>query len=112
MTIHTRAELIQWIRKNVIDPVLQNAMEWGRIENLGGFRPLPTSNRPGWIVRMTSNRGKVYYVAVAVNHFGLYWFRLKKVDWSLWAGDRAKDELYRGDDVHEGEDEKISGDLC
>lgn len=101
--IHTRTELLQWVRKNVTDPVLQRAIEWGRIENLGGFRPLPTSKNPGWIVHITSSRGRVYIIAVGVKNFGLYWFRLKEesVDWSTWIGGESEDELYRGDEAND-----------
>lgn len=98
--LHTRSELIQWVRNNVTDPVLQRAMEWGRIENLGGFRPLPTSRNPGWVVRITSSRGKSYNIAVGVRNFGLYWFRLPELlesDWESWIGKESGDELYRGD---------------
>jgi len=95
--IHSRTELIQWVRKNVTDLVLQNAMEWGQIQNLGGFWPLPTSSRPGWIVRITTGRNRTYHIAIGVKDFGLYWFRLKEVDWSTWAGHRTTNELYRGD---------------
>ena len=102
--LHTRNELITWLYKNITDPILQQAMEWGRIENLGGFRPLPTSKNPGWIVRITSKRGRVFAVAVGVDNFKLYWFRLKEesIDWSLWIGEDAESELFRGDESGRG----------
>jgi len=97
--LHNRTELITWIRANVDDPAIQNALEWGAVKNLGGFRPLPTSKNPGWVVRVTSKRGHVHVIAVGVKGFRLYWFRLKEemIDWSRWIGAEAENELYRGD---------------
>jgi len=97
--LHTRTELITWLSRNITDPILREAIEWGRIENLGGFRPLPTSKNPGWVVRVTSKRGRVHVIAVGVKNFKLYWFRLKEemIDWSRWIGADAENELYRGD---------------
>jgi hypothetical protein len=95
--LHTRQELINWIHQNVTDPVIQHLLEWGRVENLGGFDPLPTSKNPGWVVKITSRSGRVWFVAVGVKNYQLYWFRLKEVDWGNWVGENAKNELYRGD---------------
>ena len=96
--IHHRQQLINWLLKNVTDRVIQNVMESGRIENYGGFDPLPTTNLPGWIVAITSGRGRVYNIAiVADTNFTMRWFRIKDVPWSDWVGDVAKVSVYRGD---------------
>ena len=95
--IHHRQQLITWLLKNVTDRVIQNAMESGRIENCGGFNPLPTTNLPGWVLIVTSGRNKVYNIAVVSENFKLRWFRVKDVPWKNWIGDIATNSVYRGD---------------
>jgi len=73
-------------------------MESGRIENYGGFNPLPTTNLPGWIVAVTSGRNKTYNIAVVADtNFTMRWFRVKDVPWPDWVGDTAKVAVYQGD---------------
>ncbi len=97
--IHTRSELIDWIKKNVDDRVLLKALDCGTVECLGGFNPLPTSTNPGWIVRLQSPFGATYLIAVAWDtaNFRLYWFRAPDVPWENWAGNQTENRLYRGD---------------
>lgn len=97
--LHTRSELIGWIKKNVQDRVLSNAIEQGNVEVLGGFEPLPTSTNPGWIVRVNSPFGATHLIAVAwdVARFRLYWFRAPRVRWSDWAGHKSDNPLFAGD---------------
>jgi len=95
--IHHRQQLITWLLKNVTDRVIQNAIESGRIENCGGFNPLPTTNLPGWILIITSGRNKTYNIAVVSENFKLRWFRVKDVPWENWIGDTATSEVYQGD---------------
>lgn len=98
--LHTRQQLITWLEHNITDPILSDALEWGRIINLGGFDPLPTSKNPGWIMKLVSRYGRTFYLAVAVDKksWELYWFRLKEVDWTNWVGENATNKLYRGDE--------------
>lgn len=97
--IHTRAELIDWIRKNVNDRVLTNAIETGSVEVLGGFDPLPTSTNPGWMVKVKSPFGRTHLIAIGfdLNRFQLYWFRAPNIPWDKWAGVGSESPLYAGD---------------
>lgn len=97
--IHTRSGLIDWIKQNVNDRVLMNAIDRGSVEVLGGFDPLPTSTNPGWIVRVKSIFGQAYLIAVAwdVVNFRLYWFRAPNIPWGQWVGHQSNNPLYAGD---------------
>lgn len=94
--IHNRQHLIQWVTKNISDKVIQQAIESGRIENLGGFNPLSGSN-PGFVVSITSVRNKIYYIGVVLDQYQIRWFRLKQIPWWNWVGDKSKSSLYQGD---------------
>lgn len=96
---HHRQQLINWLLKNVTDRVILNALESGRVENYGGFNPLPTTDLPGWVVAVTSVRNKTYNIAiVADTNFTMRWFRVKDVPWFDWVGDTAKVAVYQGDE--------------
>jgi len=96
--IHHRQQLINWLLKNVTDRVILNAIESGRIENYGGFNPLPTTNFPGWVVAVTSVRNKTYNIAIVADiNFTMRWFRIKDVPWSDWVGDTATSKVHQGD---------------
>jgi len=91
--------LIEWIKNNVTDRVLLNALDRGTVEVLGGFDPLPTSTNPGWMVRLQSPFGPTHLIAVAWDtvNFRLYWFRAPDVPWENWMGRNTENRLYRGD---------------
>lgn len=78
--IHTRDQLIDWLNQNVTDLILQQALQHGRIEVLGGYyAPLPTSKNSGWLVHLVGPYGHCYLIAVAEDRTQLgrfYWFRL------------------------------------
>ncbi len=97
--LHTRSELIEWIKQNVNDRVLLNVIDRGSVEVLGGFNPLPTSTNPGWMVRIKSPFGQAYLIAVAWDtvNFRLYWFRAPNIPWGQWAGHLSNNPLYTGD---------------
>ena len=96
--IHCRQHLISWLLKNVTDRVLHNALESGRIENLGAFNPLPTSDKMGFLVRITSVHNTTYIIAVVSGVCNKYhWSRVKEFSWADWMGDRTLTELYQGD---------------
>lgn len=96
--IHHRQQLINFLEQNVTDRVLQKAMNWGQIEFLGGFNPL-FGSLLGWCVSITSYRGTTYNIGIIedVNIGKLRWFRLTKIPWENWDGDRSEDKLYQGD---------------
>ena len=98
--IHHRQQLINWVTKNINDPVIQRALEWGRVENCGGFNPLSETSSgilPGWIVAVTSVRNKTYYIAVVLDQYEMRWHRLKQVPWCHWVGDKSSNPVYQGD---------------
>lgn len=96
--IHCRQHLISWLLKNVTDRVLCNVLESGRVENLGVFDPLPTSDQMGFLVRITSVHNTTYIIAVVIGPCNKYrWFQVKEFSWMDWRGDRTMTELYRGD---------------
>jgi hypothetical protein len=94
---HSRQHLIQWLIKNVTDKVLNIALTTGEVEVLGGFNPLPTSDSPGFLVRITSVYKSTYIVAVVADHRPR-WFRVKDFSWRHYVGDIASNPLYQGDE--------------
>ena len=97
--IHTRSQLLDWIKQHVNDRVLKLAIERGSVEVLGGFEPLPTSANPGWLVQVTSSYGHTYLIAVASDPttYGEYWFQAPRVPWANWIGHKSTNPLYQGD---------------
>lgn len=100
--IHTRAELIDWIRKNVNDRVLANALNAGNIWLVGGFRPLPASTSAGWIVQL-EYRGKTHLIGIAVAEVTgePRWYRAPFIPWAAYTG--GSHPLYAGDRPEECE---------
>lgn len=96
--IHHHQQLINFLEQNVTDRVLQNALNRGRVEFCGGFNPL-VGSFPGWVVSVTSYRGTIYNFGIIenTNTGKLRWFRLAKIPWKNWDGDRSEDKLYQGD---------------
>lgn len=94
--IHTRQQLIDWLKSNVSDRVLKTALEAGSIWLVGGFDPLPASASPGWIIQLKC-RGKEYLVGVAVAEVTgePRWYRAPFIPWANYAG--GSSPLYAGD---------------
>lgn len=83
-----RDHILMWLEKNCSRKAIVRILESeGEIELLGGFNPIPPTSHPGWIVKMTSIHGKLWYVAVIAyqNRYGIR--ILKEVPWKNWAGD-------------------------
>ena len=94
--IHHRQQLINWLTKNITDRVIQQALESGRVENCGGFNSL-SGSLPGFVVAVTSGRGTIYNIAIVVDNFQMRWFRLKKIPWWNWVGDKSNSSVCQGD---------------
>ncbi len=77
-----------WLEKNCSRKAIVRALATeGEIEFLGGFNPIPPTSHPGWIVQVTSEHDKVWYVAV-IAYQNRYSIRiLNKVPWKNWIGD-------------------------
>jgi hypothetical protein len=97
MIPHNRTTLLDWLEDNAPTPSLKRALLSGLpVAVLGGFNPLPDSNRPGFIVRAISKTGKVYHVAVTVPEFGdPNAYMINYIDWKSYTG--GKHPLYAGD---------------
>lgn len=99
--IHTREQLVTLLvarlrsagRRSVV-----RAIEEGSFEVLGGFDPIPSSTNSGWIVKVTSKHGKVWYVACVAYSGTMYSVRLvKHVLWENWVGEGVGRSLLGGD---------------
>lgn len=69
-------------------------------ENLGGFSQVLDCDAPGWIVRVTSKHGDVYYLAIIGTRLLDYFtvaILYKSPPWKYWIGDTSENPLYRGD---------------
>ena len=97
---HSRQELIKWLQRNPPDRVIENALEYGVVENLGFFGPIPSSHQPGWIVRLTSRGGCIRLLVIALAK-GLpptfYIWRIKEVPWESWLGKSGGSSVRDGD---------------
>lgn len=94
--IHTRSALIDWIKKNVNDRVLTNALDTGDVWLVGGFNPLPASSAPGWLIRLRS-RTRGYFLAIAIDEVlgRLRCYRAPYISWETYTG--GTNPLYAGD---------------
>lgn len=99
--IRTREMLIEWLREHSgNDRVIRNAAHTGRIENYGVFCPAPGSTYAGWVLGIATPQAR-YRVVVVENelHEWVRWYRIRQeqIDWTAWAGDQFRGDLYRGD---------------
>lgn len=74
--LRDKEQLIKWlIIATQGDIVICTALRTGRIVHLGVHDPLPSSERQGWVVKITTRHGHDYYLAVPMDQFG------KPVNW-------------------------------
>jgi len=100
--IHNRAQLVNWLQQNSKDDVLlQNAFRHPgtQIKLLGMFDPLPGSLHSGWLIRITTYRGREDLIGVVSDRFGrpLRFYFTDHVTWDTWKGP-SEDVLIGGDD--------------
>lgn len=91
--------ILMWLEKNCSRKAICRALQEGKIEFLGGFKPIPPTSYPGWIVQVTSVFGKVWCIAV-IAYQDRYGIRvLEDVPWNKWVGSTAKNRtiLMNGD---------------
>jgi hypothetical protein len=99
--IQTREQLLQYViaalarysRRSVARAMYDGT---GIVRVLGGFRPMPPSAAPGWIVSVTSAHGKTWRIAVVIKNNGYGLRMLDKIPWENWTDGNT--ELYSGDD--------------
>lgn len=104
--LRSRDDIIDWLIENCPRPAIVRALIDGKIEFLGGFKPVPPSILPGWILKVISVHDKVWYVAVLANDTKhCYEIRLiNYISWEHWVGTDAltnhksfRDKLFSGD---------------
>ncbi|MCK5613783.1 hypothetical protein KAR91_68595 [Candidatus Pacearchaeota archaeon] len=99
----SRAHLILWLENNCARKAIVRALYEGQVEFFGGFDPIPPTTHPGWIMRVTSAHGRIWYVAV-ICYDRRYGIRiLRDVPWGRWRGSTAKNRtvLMNGDNPTE-----------
>ena len=97
---HTRQELIRWLTNNPPDQVIENALEFGTVENLGLFDPIPTSMHAGLIVRVVTRQGTTHLLVVSLPNRlppRPYLWRLRTVPWRSWRGKCSSGNVSNGD---------------
>jgi len=80
----SKTHIILWLENNCSRQAIVRALYEGQVEFFGGFKPIPPTTQPGWILRVTSARGKTWYVAVIAyqNRYGIR--ILKDVPWGWY----------------------------
>ena len=103
---YSRDSLLCWLDAHAPQPSVKRALRSGMgVKILGGFKPLPDSNDPGFIVEANSKTGRVYHVAVAISSFGQpRAFMINYIDWTCYTG--GFHALYRGDDPAFAEEQR------
>lgn len=109
--IHCREHLINWLIKvTESDVLLYNAFKESgtRVELLGTFDPLPGSKNPGWLVRVTTCRGRMDLIAVVKDYLGRpdHWYNAPEPDWNTWLGPNSN-VLIGGDNNGQVDGNKI-----
>lgn len=86
--IRTRSDLLWYIQEHAPSGACRRAVIEGEVVVLGGFRVIPPNGWGGWIVRVTSVRGKDWLVAVTLHPTKhLYHARMvEKIPWAWWLG--------------------------
>jgi hypothetical protein len=62
--ITTRTQLIEIAREIVPSRQIKRALQEGKVVVLGGFNPIPRTQRPGWVIVARSRHGRSWLVAV------------------------------------------------
>jgi len=82
----SRLHIVSWLEKTCPRKAIVRALSEGQVEFFGGFNPVPPTEYPGWIIRVTSVYDKTWYVAVIAyqNKYGIR--ILRDVSWGNWVG--------------------------
>ena len=82
----SRLHIVSWLAETCPRKAIVRALYEGQVEFFGGFNPVPPTEHPGWIIRVTSAHGKIWYVAVIAyqNKYGIR--ILRDVPWGNWVG--------------------------
>jgi len=107
----TREQLLEWLEHNPPTKIVGKAILEGEAELCGLFADL-VGNQPGWVVHVTSPRGRKWDVAVLYDryrrpHSGL----LSKINWGKWIGCGYISDLCIGDNPGVYAERKANNDL-
>lgn len=85
----SRTDMIEWLIDNCPRSGIVRALQANKVEFLGGFNPIPPSNLPGWIFKVTLFRSRaekiICILANDLKH--KYEIRIVKcVPWENWTG--------------------------
>ena len=110
----SKNNIIDWLIQNCPRKAVVRALIDGDVEFLGGFRSIPPSILPGWILRVTSIYGKKWNIVVLANDVKhCYEIRIiKSIPWKNWIGLKINirgdnillDELFCGDNPEKYEE--------
>ena len=103
-----RNDIIEWAEQNLPPQyrAVARAFRRGSIEFLGGFSHVdPYIHKPGWVIKITSEFKKVYYIAVLpryitelmMKHQRPHSILVNEPPWEHWDGDKSDNPLYQGD---------------
>lgn len=114
LMIHLRSkeDIIDWLMDNCPRPAIERALVDGRVEFLGGFKPIPPSTLPGWILKVTSLHDKQWNVAVLANDIKhCYEIRIIIfIPWKNWVGTYSWNGEFRPD-LFSGDNPKLYKEL-
>lgn len=79
----SRTDMIEWLIENCPRPAIVRALQYNKVEFLGGFNPIPPSDLPGWIFKVKNKN-----VCILANDTKRkYEIRIiKHVPWGNWCG--------------------------
>lgn len=97
--IRYRSELISLVAKKTVVPAVRRACTLGAVEVYGCFSAVTPSGKPGWILKVTTQHGGSYLVAVVPDEIrhDVNVLVLSKVPWQTWVGHANPDPLMSGD---------------
>ncbi len=110
--IHYRNDLFKILEEKPPHKMGQilEALSTGGVELLGGFERIPPSDRPGWIIIVTSKRGSVWNVVISAheNPPRFTTWIVQRIPWEYWAGKTDRDPgVYDGDKPNKYEKRKL-----
>jgi len=97
--IYDRHTLINFLQETLDRSLLRALLHHSEL--LGGFDPM-IGSRPGWIVRVTSEKGKQWLIGVTpepAKKFRVW--TLNEVHWENWVGGLYPNWMYDGDNPDE-----------
>jgi len=98
--IRNRNDLFKILETDPPRPAIGAALVTGSTELLGGFKRVPPSNNPAWIVTVTSKRGTVWNVVLTVHEHPprVSTWTVQRIPWEHWVGKTDRNPgIYDGD---------------